>query len=48
MDEAERKHAKERIDIIPDLIPESQIFDNIDDCLEWVRENVEDIYPPQA
>ena len=42
------RYMMERIDIIPDLIPESQIFDNIDDCLEWVRENVEDIYPPQA
>ena len=40
------RYMMERIDIIPDLIPESQIFDNIDDCLVWVKENVEDIYPP--
>jgi len=32
----------ERIDIIPDLIPTEQIFDNYKDCLNWVKENVED------
>ena len=31
----------ERIDIIPDLIPEEHIFDNFKDCLDWVKENVE-------
>ena len=30
----------ERIDIIPDLIPEEQIFDNFRDCLAWVKEDV--------
>lgn len=34
----------ERIDIIPDLIPPSQIFKSFDDCLQWVTDNVEDIY----
>ena len=32
----------ERIDIIPDLIPEKQIFKNFDACLQWVQENVKD------
>ncbi len=30
----------ERIDIIPDLIPEAHIFDNFEDCLVWIRKNV--------
>ena len=34
----------ERIDIIPDLIPTAQIFDNFDDCLIWVKENIKDEY----
>jgi SulP family sulfate permease len=29
----------ERIDIIPDLIPKSQIFDDFKDCLEWIKNN---------
>ncbi|RLD18681.1 MAG: sodium-independent anion transporter [Bacteroidetes bacterium] len=36
------RYMLERIDIIPDLVPEEQIFDNIDDCLVWVKENVKD------
>lgn len=28
------------IDIIPDLVPEEQLFDNIDDSFEWVRDHV--------
>ena len=39
------KYMMERVDIIPDLIPESQIFDNFDNCLTWIKANVEDIYP---
>ncbi len=34
----------ERIDIIPDLIPEEQLFDNFKDCLVWIKENVKDNY----
>ena len=30
----------ERIDIIPDLIPREQIFDNFKDCMNWVEENI--------
>jgi SulP family sulfate permease len=32
----------ERIDIIPNLVPEEQIFDGLSDCLAWVKENVTD------
>jgi len=34
------RYMMESIDIIPDLIPEEQIFDNFKDCLAWVKENV--------
>lgn len=34
----------ERIDIIPDLIPKEQIFDNFNDCVKWMIEHVEDEY----
>ncbi len=38
------RYMLERIDIIPDLIPEEQIFDNFQDCMTWVKENVKDEY----
>ncbi len=31
----------ERIDIIPDLIPREQTFNSFQDCLVWIKENVE-------
>ncbi len=31
----------ERIDIIPDLIPKEQVFDSFNDCLAWIKDNVE-------
>ncbi|WP_456421972.1 SulP family inorganic anion transporter [Lutibacter sp.] len=34
------RYMLERIDIIPDLIPEEQIFDNFNDSLVWVKENI--------
>ncbi len=34
----------ERIDIIPDLIPKEQIFDDFKVCLTWVRIKVKDKY----
>ena len=34
----------ENIDIIPDLVPEKHIFDDFNECLKWVNENVEDKY----
>jgi SulP family sulfate permease len=33
------RYLMERIDIIPDLIPEEQIFDNFDDCTTWIKED---------
>ena len=36
------RYMMERIDIIPDFIPESHIFNNFNDCLAWVKENVKD------
>ncbi|MBT8221003.1 MAG: SulP family inorganic anion transporter [Bacteroidia bacterium] len=38
------RYMMERIDIIPDLVPEELIFDNFKDCLIWIKDNVEDIY----
>jgi len=34
------RYMLERIDIIPDLIPEEQIFDSFEDSLAWVKENI--------
>jgi sulfate permease, SulP family len=39
---AQPRYMLERIDIIPDLIPTEQIFDNFNDCLAWIKENVKD------
>jgi SulP family sulfate permease len=36
------RYMMERVDIIPDLIPEENIFDTFDACLNWVKNNVED------
>ncbi len=36
------RYMLERIDIIPDLIPLAQIFDDFDTCLLWVKENAKD------
>ena len=33
------------IRIIPDLIPEEHIFDDFEDCCNWIEDNVEDLYP---
>ena len=38
------RYMMERIDIIPDLVPTEHIFDNFKDCLNWIIDNVEDIY----
>jgi SulP family sulfate permease len=38
------RYMMERIDIIPDFIPEEHIFKNFNDCASWVKENVEDKY----
>ena len=34
-----------RIDIVPDLVPEECIFEDFHDCIQYVRENVQDKYP---
>jgi len=36
------RYMMERIDIIPDFIPEEHIFDNFNDCVSWIKDNVED------
>jgi len=38
------RYMMERIDIIPDFIPEEHIFNSFDDCASWVKENVKDVY----
>ncbi len=43
------KYMMERIDIIPDVIPREMIFDDYSSCLNWIKDNVEDIHPtPKA
>lgn len=39
------RYMMERIDIIPDLIPNEHIFEDFKSCMVWVLENVEDKYP---
>lgn len=41
------RYMMERIDIIPDLIPNHHLFENFKECLKWVKENVEDIHGPK-
>ena len=36
------RYMMERIDIIPDFIPNEHIFDNFDTCMNWIKENVKD------
>lgn len=38
------RYMMERIDIIPDFIPEEQIFDNFKECNTWIKQHVEDMY----
>jgi SulP family sulfate permease len=38
------RYMMERIDIIPDFIPESHIFENFDEAVVWIKENVKDEY----
>tara|TARA_R110002049_G_scaffold62212_2_gene166521 strand:+ start:609 stop:2474 length:1866 start_codon:yes stop_codon:yes gene_type:complete len=38
------RYMMERIDIIPDLIPNEHIFNNFNECLNWVKHNVKDNY----
>lgn len=36
------RYMMERIDIIPDFIPEEHIFKSFNDCTEWIKKNVKD------
>ncbi len=38
------RYLMESIDIIPDLVPENKIFQNMESCVAWIKENVEDKY----
>ena len=38
------RYMMERIDIIPDLIPNEHIFKDFKSCLQWIKNNVEDKY----
>jgi SulP family sulfate permease len=38
----------ENIDIIPDLVGEEHVFENYEQCLQWILENVEDTVPSVA
>ena len=37
------RYMMEKIDIIPDVVPEHQIFKNFRECLIWVKGNVRDV-----
>jgi SulP family sulfate permease len=37
------RYMMERIDIIPDLIPNEHIFNNFKACLKWVKRHVKDV-----
>lgn len=36
------RYMMERVDVIPDLIPEEHIFETFTECLDWIKENVKD------
>jgi SulP family sulfate permease len=38
------RYMMERVDIVPDLIPEAHIFKTFDECLGWIKNNVVDEY----
>ncbi|HAV28830.1 MAG TPA: sodium-independent anion transporter [Saprospirales bacterium] len=38
------KYMMERVNMIPTLLPKDCLFNNIDECLVYIKENVEDIY----
>ncbi len=42
------RYMMERIDIVPDLVPEKHIFTDFGKCLEWIKTNVKDEYPPSS
>ncbi|MGW9684390.1 SulP family inorganic anion transporter [Flagellimonas sp. 2504JD1-5] len=38
------KYMMERIDIIPDLIPREDIYEEFQSCMDWIKENIEDTH----
>ena len=38
------RYMMERIDIIPDFIPEEHIFDTFKECTTWIKQHVKDTY----
>ena len=38
------RYMMERIDIIPDFIPNEHIFKDFKSCLQWVKSNVKDVH----
>ncbi|MBD0779420.1 SulP family inorganic anion transporter [Maribacter sp. ANRC-HE7] len=38
------RYMMERIDIIPDFIPEEHIFENFDRCTDWIKNHVKDTH----
>ncbi|WP_047417310.1 SulP family inorganic anion transporter [Cellulophaga sp. Hel_I_12] len=36
------RYMLERVDVIPDLIPEEHIFKNFDEATQWIKQNVKD------
>ena len=38
------KYMMERVNMIPTLLPKDCLFNNIDECLTYIKENVKDIY----
>ena len=38
------RYMMERIDIIPDFVPETHIFHTFDECVDWINTNVNDKY----
>jgi len=38
------RYMMERIDIIPDFIPEEHIFNSFKECVKWIKENIKDEY----
>lgn len=38
------RYMLEKINIIPELVPESLIFKNYDECRTWVEQNVKDVF----
>lgn len=38
------RYMMERVDVIPELIPEEHIFETFADCLKWIELNIQDKY----